>query len=791
MRQQINFLGRNATALLFVILLTAGVAGCQPAGESATSQSTASDSPAANMHTAEFKGKIGRTFAESIEDWPEEPVYTGEEPNVLLILLDDVGFAHLGPYGGLIDTPNIDRLAAGGLAYNNFHTTALCSPSRAAILSGRNHHSVGLGSHALTAMGFPGYSGRVPYSAQEVTRLARDEGWTTYAIGKWDHTPLFQVHQVGPFTYWPTNDGFDHTYNFMAADSNNYTPVMYAGHEPLEPSRGNPDYHLTEDLADKAIYYLTGDVSINPDKPFFMFWAPGAMHAPHHVPQEYIDRYKGKFDMGWDEARKIIHQRQLELGIIPEGTVLTERMDEMPAWDSFSEEDQKILSRQMEAFAGMMTHTDEQIGRMLKTLERIGKLDNTIIIVTSDNGSSGEGGVNGSHNEMLFFNAIQTDMEENRKKMEAWGSEETDNHFSAGWAWAGNTPFKYFKQITHRGGQADPLIVHWPDGIKGKGEIRSQFHHIIDIGPSILEALGLDFRAEIDGIAQMPYEGTSFVYTFNDADAPDQHTRQYFEQFGNRAMYLDGWKAVTIHANRMPWEGAKTGPFDEDVWELYNVAEDFSESNDLAAKHPEKLKELVAEWDVEAFKYGVYPLHDDVTGRIANVAKIYSPKREEFVYYPPGAVRIPEAYSPNVKNKDHTITAYVNNPEGGSQGVLMAAGGIYTGYAFYVEDNKPVYYYNAYNEDRYKIKGTEALPAGDVVIEARYVAGENLTATVTLHVNGKQVGQGNVERVVPGTYSLSETFDVGQDTGSPVSKDYDRDNVFTGELDRVVIKIAD
>ena len=538
-----------------------------------------------------FKGKIARTFEESVEDWPKEPVFTGKEPNVLLILLDDVGYSQIGSFGGLTETPNIDKLAAGGLRYNNFHTTALCSPSRAAILAGRNHHSIGLGSHALSAMGFPGYAGRVPMTAQEVTKTARNEGWATYAIGKWDHTPGYQVHQLGPFTYWPTNDGFDHTYTFMAADSNNWTPVMFAGHEPVEPSLGKPDYHLSEDLADKAIYYLTGQASINPEKPFFMFWAPGAMHAPHHAPQEYIDKYKGKFDMGWDKARQIIFEKQKQMGLIPGNTVLTPRLDEIEEGDKLSEEHRKLFARQMEVFAAQLDHVDAQIGRIIETLERLGKLDNTLILVTSDNGSSGEGGLSGSHNEMLFVNGIsRTRLEENLKRMDAWGSEETNNHFHAGWAWAGNTPFKYFKQITHRGGQADPLIIHWPEGIKDKGAIRKQYGHIIDIGPTIMDALGLEPLEVIDGVKQQPFDGISMAYSFNDADAGDRHTRQYYELFGNRAMYLDGWKAVTIHANRMPWNLAVIAPFDDDVWELYDVSEDFSESNDLAKKHPEKLK---------------------------------------------------------------------------------------------------------------------------------------------------------------------------------------------------------
>ena len=751
----------------------------------------AEDKATDDPRMAGFNGKIGRTFAESVEDWPKEPVYTGKEPNVLLILLDDTGFAQLGSFGGLIETPNIDALAANGLRYSNFYTTALCSPSRAAIMAGRNHHSIGLGSHALTAMGFPGYAGRVPQSSQEVARVVRDQGWTTYALGKWDHTPLFQVHQVGPITYWPTSDGFDHTYNFMSADSNNYEPVMYVGHEPIEPSRGKPNYHLTEDIADKAIHYITGDVSINPEKPFFMFWAPGAMHAPHHAPQAYIDHYKGKFDMGWDEARKQIYKRQLEMGIIPKGTVLTERDKKVPAWDSFNDKEKALMARQMETFAGQLTHTDEQIGRIIATLQRTGKLENTLILVTSDNGASAEGGVTGTHNEVLYTNAFpKTDMEENLKKQDVWGSEETNNHYNVGWAWAANTPFKHFKQTVHHGGTADPLVVHWPAGIKAKGEIRTQFAHIIDIGPTIMEALGVTPPAVIDGIKQSPFEGTSFAYTFNEADAPERHTRQYFEQLGNRAMYLDGWVAVTLHADRLAFEPHRTAPFEDDVWELYNVAEDRSQSKDLAKEYPEKLEELKKAWDEEALKYNVYPLHDDLFGRFANVTKLYAPRRKEFVFYPPGAVRIPEAYSPPVKNKNHTITAYAEIPKGGASGVLVATGGIYSGYSLYVKDNRVVYHYNAYNEDRYTITGTDPLPSGKVIIEAKYTPSDDKkTGTVTLSVNGKQVGRGEVKRTVPGTYSISETFDVGQDTGSPVSKDYDRDNEFTGTLDRVVFNL--
>jgi arylsulfatase len=644
-----------------------------------------------------------------------------------------------------------------------------------------------MGSHALSAMGFPGYAGRVPMEAQEVARIAQEEGWTTYALGKWDHTPGFQVHQVGPYKYWPTNDGFDHTYTFMAADANNFTPVMYAGHEPVEPARGNPDYHLSTDLSDKATHYLTGQASIAPNRPFFMFWAPGGMHAPHHAPKEYIGKYKGKFDMGWDKAREEIHKRQLELRVIPAGSALTERNKEIPAWDSLSDDAKRMYARQMEAFAGQLEHLDMEIGRMIATLERIGKLDNTLIILTSDNGASGEGGLSGSHNEMLIVNSQQTKLEENLERYDEWGSEATDNHYHAGWALAGNTPFKYFKQTVHNGGIQDPMIVHWPAGIKGKGEVRSQYHHIIDIAPTILEVLDLDFMEEIDGIKQMPIDGTSFAYSFNNPEAPDQHTTQYYEMYGNRAIYKDGWKAVTIHGNRMPWDFAGTYPFEDDVWELYHVAEDFTESNNLAEENPEKLEELKAAWEEEAWKYNVFPLYDDLGARFTNVAKRYAPQRKEFVFFPPGAVRISEPYSPPVKNKNHSITAHAEIPASGASGVLVAAGGLYGGYTLYVKDNRLVYEYNAYNEDRFKIESSTKLPKGKVELKAVYDVNEDLTAMVTLFINGKQVGQGKVNRTHPGQYSLSETFDVGEDTGTPVSMNYTRENKFSGDLDRLVV----
>jgi arylsulfatase len=430
-----------------------------------------------------------------------------------------------------------------------------------------------------------------------------------------------------------------------------------------------------------------------------------------------------------------------------------------------------------------------EIGRMMTTLERIGKLDNTLIILTSDNGASGEGGLSGSHNEMLIVNSQQTKLEENLERFDEWGSEATDNHYHAGWAFAGNTPFKYFKQTVHNGGIQDPMIIHWPKGIQGKGEVRSQYHHIIDIAPTIMEVLGLDFMEEIDGIKQMPMDGISFAYSFNDAEAEDQHTTQYYEMYGNRAIYKDGWKAVTIHGNRMPWDFASTYPFEDDVWELYHVDEDFTESNNLAEEYPEKLEELKAACDEEAWKYNVYPLYDDLGARFTDVAKRYAPQRKEFIFYPPGAVRISEPYSPPVKNKSHTITAYAEIPSGGANGVLVAAGGLYGGYALFVKDNQLMYEYNAYNEDRFVIKASGKLPVGANEIKAVYDAHEDKTGTVTLFINGEEVGKGEIGRTHPGQFSLSETFDVGEDTGTPVSRSYTRENAFTGTLDKLVVEI--
>jgi len=737
----------------------------------------------------EFKGKIGKTYAESKEWYPEEKKAKRGTPNVLIILLDDVGFSQLGSYGGLMQTPNMDALAADGLRYNNFQTTALCSPSRASLMAARNPHRIGFGSHALTAMGFPGYNGITPESAKSVVNDFRYAGFTTYAIGKWDHTPLMQASQSGPFTHWASGEGFDHFYGFMAADADDFRSVLWADHRPVEAWVGKPGYHLTTDLADKAIEYMTSHVSVTPDKPFFMFWAPSAMHSPHQVEQKYIDMYKGKFDMGWDKAREAIWQKQLHMKIIPTGTKLSQRAAEIPAWDSLNAEQKKLYARQMEVFAGMLTQTDEEVGRMIATLKRTGQYDNTLIMLFADNGASGEGGLNGTFNESILLNGMQTSLEENMKHFEDWGGPNAYPHYHAGWALAGNTPFKYFKQIVHEGGVADPLIITWPKGIKDKGAIRPQYGFITDIMPTALEVTGTPFMKVKDGVKQISLDGKSLVYSFNKPNAPAARTQQVFEMLGNRAMYKDGWKAVTIHGNRMPWDVGGTYPFEKDVWELYNRNTDFSESDNVAAKYPKKLAELKALWEKEAWRNNIYPLYDNAAARIAKQFMRAFGDKTEYTYYWPGAQRIPEAASAPIKNVSHTIDTTVNLT-GGEEGVIVACGGLNGGYTLYIADRKLHYEYNYLNMARYAIVSPQ-LPKGKVDLQFKFIATGMLKGMGELYVNGKKVAEGAIDHTVPGAFTLSESFDVGVDNGTPVSNNYKTKNHFryTGTLDKVVIKL--
>jgi arylsulfatase len=736
----------------------------------------------------EFGGKIGRSYAESAEWWPEPIRPHSDAPNVVIFLLDDVGFAQLGQsFGGLIETPNIDRLSQNGLRFNDFHTTALCSPSRASLMAGRNPHSIGLGSHALTAMGFPGYNAVVPDTCKSVANYLADAGYVNYQLGKWDHTPLSEVSQVGPFDRWPSGEGFHHAYTFMAADVHQFIPVMWNDHTP-EPYRESD--HLDQDLADRAIEWITGHKSLKPDDPFMMLWASGSMHSPHHAPREYIDKYKGRFDMGWDVAREQILSRQKELGVVPANTQLTERIPEIPAWDSLSGEEQRLYERQMEVFAAQMEHVDHQIGRVVDTLERVGELDNTLIFVTADNGASGEGGLAGTFNETYVLNGLQTPFDSSIDKLDVWGDATTYPHYHAGWAMAGNTPFKYWKQSEHRGGQHDALVVHWPNGIEAKGEIRTQYFHIADIAPTIMEAARVEQPDTYQGVAQKPFDGVSMMYAFNDAAASNARTRQYYEMFGNRAIWAEGWKAVTLHANRMPWELTEDFPFDNDKWELFHVDEDFSESNDLAAEHPDKLAELLEIFDEEAWKYNVYPLADRIMERLQGQHYRLFGDQTEFVYYAPGAVRIAEKASVPVKNRSHSIVTTIDLT-GDEEGVIVAVGGMTGGFTMYIMDGRLVYDYNYLDGVHWKL-ASPPLPTGRTELTFNFMRTGEFVGTGELYVNGDKVDEVDMTLMHISTYSLAETFDIGMDTGTQVDPAYEGSPFpFKGALDKVVITLTD
>ena len=773
-------------------LFTLAACGGEPAGEAEPANATSepefsvSESGVRTKNIEGFGGVIAESYADSQEWWAEEELPNEDAPNVIIFLLDDVGFAQVGSFGALIDTPNIDRLADNGLRFNNFHTTALCSPSRATLMAGRNPHSIGLGSHALTAMGFPGYNAIMPESAKSVANYLQEEGYVNYALGKWDHTPLYEVSQVGPFDRWPSGEGFQHAYTFMAADVHQFVPVMWNDHTP-EPYRKS--VHLDQDLADRAIEWITGHKSIKPDLPFMMLWASGSMHSPHHAPDSYIDRYAGKFDQGWDVAREEILERQKALGIIPADTLMTERIKEIPAWDSLPDQEKKLYARQMEVFAAQMEWVDHQIGRVVAELERIGQLDNTLIFVTADNGASGEGGLAGTFNETYVLNGLQTPLEANLSHLEDWGRENTYPHYHAGWAMAGNTPFRYFKQSEHRGGQQDHLVVHWPDGIEAKGEIRSQYHHISDIAPTIMQAAGIEVPDEIYGVEQQPMDGVSMMYAFNDAAAPNRKERQYYEMFGNRAIWVDGWKAVTLHANRMPWDVNVALPFENDEWELYHVAEDFSESTNLAEANPEKLQELIAIFDEEAWKYNVYPLYDDMIQRLGAQQDRLFGDQTEFVYFAPGAIRIAEKSSAPVKNRAHTIETRIDLT-GEEEGVIAAVGGMTGGYTMFIKDHRLYYDYNFLDGVHYILRSS-TLPRGTTDLKFNFIRTQSFGGIGELYVNGEKVDEVEMPQMHIATYSLAETFDIGRDTGTQVSDLYTGIFKFNADLDRVLITVSD
>ncbi len=711
-------------------------------------------------------------------------------PNVLIVLIDDMGFGMSEAFGGPIHMPTATRLANDGLRYNQFHTTALCSPSRAALMSGRNHHTANFGSIAETATSFPGQTGQRPNSVAYVAEMVRLNGYSTAQFGKNHETAPWEVSPSGPTNRWPTRSGFDKFYGFMGGETNQWAPFLYDGMTPVEVPK-DPNYHFMTDMTDKAISWMSAEKSLTPDKPFFMYFAPGATHAPHHVPKEWIAKYKGKFDQGWDKMREETLARQIKLGVVPAGTKLAPKPDVIKDWDTLSADEKKLFARQMEVFAGFGEYTDTEIGRLIDAIGETGQLDNTLIFyIVGDNGASAEGGMSGLYNEMTYFNGQREAVADILKHYDNLGDATTYPHFAAGWAVAGDSPFAWTKQVpADYGGTRNGLIVHWPKGITAKNEVRSQWHHVIDVAPTILEAAGLPEPKSVNGTVQTPFEGVSMLYSFNDGTAPDRHKIQYFEIFGNRAIYDDGWLARTIH--RAAWEFKPRGTLEADVWELFDTRADFSLANDLAKQNPAKLKELQALFMSEAIKYHVLPLDDRTLERL-NAANVGRPElmggRTTLNVFD-GMLGMSENAFINVKNRSHTITAEVEN---GTSGAILAQAGRFGGWSLYVKDGKPMYTYNFLGLQEYTVAATEALPAGKSTIRFEFVydgGGAGKGGVGTLLVNGKKVATGRIEQTECCLFSADEGTDVGVDDGTAVSSSYAVPFKFNGKIKKVTIEL--
>jgi arylsulfatase len=744
-----------------------------------------------------FKGKVGLRASDSVKDFPAEAKAPEGAPNVLLILTDDVGFGASSTFGGPIQTPAFDRLAAMGIRYNNFHTTALCSPTRAALLTGRNHHSVATGGIMEVGTGFPGYNTLIPQSKRGMGDILKLNGYNTSWYGKNHNVPDWHTGQSGPFDLWPVGLGFEYFYGFIGGDTSQWSPAIVENTRPVEPPHDAPDYNFDRDLADKAIGWIRMQKAVAPNKPFFAYYATGTAHAPHHAPKDWIARYKGKFDHGWDRQRELTFAKQKEMGIIPADTRLTERSPGIDAWDSLKPEEKQVFARMMEVYAAALSHADHQVGRVVNAVEELGQLDNTLVIyIQGDNGASAEGSRQGLLNEMTFFNAIPEDFNEVLRRVDELGGPMTFNHYPIGWAHAMDTPFQWTKQVaSHFGGTRNGLVMAWPTGIKARGEIRQQFHHVIDVLPTVLEATGLPAPQRVYGVEQEPIEGVSMAYTWDDAGAASRHTTQYFEMLGNRAVYQDGWVAATTPSTP-PWVGVAelVDPIDGYEWELYNVAEDFSQATNLAASNPEKLRELQRAFYIEAVRYNVLPIDNskierlDVSNRPSNIRGL-----KQFTYYD-GMLRIPEGSAPDLKNKPFGISAVVVVPEGGAEGVLMTQGGRFAGIGLYVKDGRPVFHYNNCGVQRYVVAGKDKLAPGRHVITLDFNydgGGIGKGGTATLTVDAKVVASEKLPRTIPFRMSLDETLDIGEDTGTPISEEYKVPFKFTGELEKVTISIAD
>jgi arylsulfatase A-like enzyme len=739
--------------------------------------------------------RIGLSAQESKPDFPPPPRAPPGAPNVLLVLLDDVGYGWMNTFGGLIESPTLDRLAKRGLRYCQFHTTALCSPTRAALLTGRNHHTVATGCIQELATGYPGYCGLIPKSCATVAEILRQNGYATGWWGKNHNVPDNQTSAAGPFDRWPPHLGFDHFYGFIGGETDQFYPALYRGTTPVDAPRAPEEgYHLTRDLADDCIGWMRQQKAIAPDRPFFVYFATGAAHAPHQPPLDWRGRHEGKFEMGWDEYRRIVHERQLKLGVVPEGTKLTPRPKEIPAWEDASPEEKQLYSRFMENYADFLEHTDFEVGRLVDAIEQMGQLDDTLILyIAGDNGASAEGTLTGTINEIQSLNGLQPTLEQVLPRIDEIGLPGTSPHYPVGWAWAGDTPFQWTKQIaSHFGGTRNGMVVSWPARIADHGGRRFQFHHVIDVAPTLLEVAGIAEPAMVNGAPQHPIEGVSMAYTFADADAPSTRTIQYFEMFGNRALYSDGWMASCMHG-RLPWMMSGLVPFGpNERWELYDVANDFSQSEDLAAKHPEKLRELQDLFMAEAGKYNVLPLDDRGAERMDVTLRPSFFHGRKKVTLPGDMVRLPEGSAPKTCNVSHTLTVSAEIPKGGADGVLVCLGGDTAGWTLFVRDGRLVYHYNWFDIERYEVTSTERLPAGEVELSVDFhneCDKPGGPASVRLFVDGKPCGDLKLPKQVPGRFSV-ESLDVGVDKMSPICKGYPRKQgfAFTGKIHGVTFE---
>jgi arylsulfatase A-like enzyme len=720
-------------------------------------------------------------------------------PNVLVVLIDDVGFGASSAFGGPCNTPTFERLAAGGLKYTRFHTTALCSPTRSALLTGRNHHSVGMGNIAELATAAPGNNSMWPNTAAPLAKILQLNGYSTAQFGKCHEVPVWETSPMGPYRQWPVGMGFEYFYGFIGGETNQWYPALYEGTTPVEPDKTPEEgYYLNDDLTRHAIKWIRQQKALMPDKPFFAYFSPGATHAPHHVPAEWADRYKGKFDQGWDKLREETFARQKKLGVIPPDAELTVRSAGIPAWDDITDEMKPVLIRQMEIYAGFLENIDHHVGLLIDALDDLGISGDTLIYtIIGDNGASAEGSLQGTFNEMVTiqgFGGLETP-EFMIARLDKFGGPDSYNHYAVGWAHAMDTPYQWTKQVaSHWGGTRTGTVINWPNGIKAKGEIRQQFHHVIDVAATVLEVAGLPEPVMVNGVQQKPIEGVSMAYSFDDASATERRETQYFEMFGNRGIYHKGWTAVTKH--RTPWEtgaGVKTPAFDDDVWELYDTSSDWTQAHDLSKEQPDKLHELQRLWLIEAVKYNVVPLDDRLAERanplLAGRPTLIQGKKQLLFG---GMGRLTESSVVVMKNTSYAITAQVSVPDGGADGVLLAQGGVTGGHSLYVKGGKPMYCYNFFGLESYYAKGTSKIPPGvhQVRMEFTYDGGGLAKGgTATLYVDGVAVGDGRIEHTEPFLFSADETCDVGDEFGSPVTTDYSQ-KVYGGEVEWVELELG-